>query len=302
MTEAPGKIVVTGGGGRIGSAIAAAARRLGLRVLRCDLRPGPDVERADVGDLGRLVSLFEGADCIIHSAGLHAPHVGVFSDADFRHVNIEGTANVLRAARRAAVGSVVFTSTTALLGGGAPPGAPARWIDDSTAPDPRSIYHETKIAAEALVRSECGGRLSASILRLGRCFDEPPAVMAIHRLSRGIDARDAAIAHLRAARFVSHDPAPLIASYSTPFRPADCTALGGEADRLVRERCPALARQFDALGWALPTHIDRIYDSHMARKTWHWRPQFGPLSVLADRSHPALPLSQPSGAMNGQRS
>lgn len=185
--------------------------------------------------------------------------------------------------RQAGVSSLVFTSTTALLGGGARPGEPARWIDDTARPRPRSIYHETKIAAEDLVRSECGASLSASILRLGRCFEEPPDIMAIHRLSRGVDPRDAAVAHLRAARFTKPDPKPLIVSHSTPFHRADCTALGCDAGGLIRKRCPRLARQFDLLGWSLPTAIDRVYDSSNARKQWEWRPQFGPETFLERR-------------------
>lgn len=281
MTRPAARIVVTGARGRIGRAIAAAARRAGASVVACDLAPGPKLVRADVRDLGSLISAFEGADCVIHCAGLHAPHVGQYSDTAFRSINVDGTATVLRAMRRVGVPSLVLTSTTALLGGGARAGAPARWIDDTTAPRPRSIYHETKIAAESLVRSECGPRLSASIVRLGRCFDEAPQVMAIHRLSRGIDPRDAAMAHLRAARFATREPTPLIVSCSSPFRRADCLALGREADKLIRKRCPGLARQFDRLGWPLPAAIDRVYDSREARRRWNWQPRFGPQSIFA---------------------
>ncbi|KAA5604269.1 NAD(P)-dependent oxidoreductase [Roseospira marina] len=281
MTRQPQRIIVTGGSGRLGKTIATAARRAGAHVVSCDRVPAPNAVTADIRDLQRLASLFDGADCVIHCAGLHAPHVGVQPDAEFRDINVEGTATVLRAMRQVGVPSLVFTSTTALLGGGAQPGQPARWIDDTTAPYPRSIYHETKMAAENLVRSECGASLSASILRLGRCFKEAPDIMAIHRLSRGIDPRDAAMAHLRAARFVAQEPEPLIVSCSTPFHHADCAALGCEADKLIRNRCPTLARNFDALAWRLPATIDRVYDSRLAQGRWAWRPRFGAQSIVA---------------------
>lgn len=280
MTRRAQRIIVTGASGRLGKTIATATRRAGAHVVSCDRVPAPNAVTADIRDLQRLTSLFDGADCVIHCAGLHAPHVGVRPDAEFRDINVEGTATVLRAMRQVGVPSLVFTSTTALLGGGARAGDPARWIDDATQPRPRSIYHETKIAAEHLIRSACGASLSASILRVGRCFEEPRDIMAIHRLSRGIDPRDAAVAHLRAARFTKRDPEPLIVSYSTPFQRSDCVQLGHQAARVIRNRRPDLARRFDMLGWSLPETIDRVYDSSNARSQWGWTPKLGPETTL----------------------
>jgi nucleoside-diphosphate-sugar epimerase len=280
MTDFPRHIVVTGGNGFVGKAVAQLARRCGARVISCDLKPGPKVERADICDLERMIWLFEGADCIIHCAGLHAPHVGVVTESHFRKTNVEGTATVVRAMQRANVKSLVFTSTTALLGGGSAPGETARWIDETSVPKARSIYHETKIAAEAIIKMEVGPALSASILRLGRCFTESADLMALYRLSRGIDVRDAAMAHLRATTTATPTPTPMIVSAITPFHREDCAALGTAADQVIRLRCPALANQFEQLGWPLPSFIDRVYDSRYMKEQWNWSPQFGAMTVV----------------------
>lgn len=148
---------------------------------------------------------------MFHCAGLHAPHVGVDSDEAFWSINLNGAVTVLQAIAAAGVSRMVLTSSTALLGGGSEPGQPARWIDDSVQAVPRTIYHETKLAAEEKVRDATGARFRASIVRLGRCFDEGPQLTAFYRLSRGISVADAVAVHFRAAAFCNLESAPLIA-------------------------------------------------------------------------------------------
>ena len=53
----------------------------------------------DICDPGLLTQTFEGADTVVHTAALHAPHVGIFEDSEFVRINIEGTKQVVKAAR-----------------------------------------------------------------------------------------------------------------------------------------------------------------------------------------------------------
>ena len=121
------RILVTGAAGLIGSAVAALLRR-DPEVVGIDLRPGPqvdwltDIRNAEAGDPMR------GADTIVHVAGLHAPHVGRATEADFRLTNADSTEALLSAALRAGVPRFVFTSTTSVYGHALEPDGEAAWI------------------------------------------------------------------------------------------------------------------------------------------------------------------------------
>ncbi|WP_430190486.1 NAD-dependent epimerase/dehydratase family protein [Paenibacillus thiaminolyticus] len=81
------------------------------------------------------------------------------------------TRRLLELASDAGVSRVVLTSTTALYGGAAIPEDRAGWVDEERVPSPRTIYHRTKLAAEEEVRKAAAyGRLSATVLRMSRCF------------------------------------------------------------------------------------------------------------------------------------
>ncbi|MCV9967775.1 NAD-dependent epimerase/dehydratase family protein [Pararhizobium sp. BT-229] len=63
-----------------------------------------------------LRPVLRGADAVIHTAALHAPHVGAVSNEEFQRINVEGTRIIAREAIAAGVKRFVFTSTTALYG------------------------------------------------------------------------------------------------------------------------------------------------------------------------------------------
>ncbi|WP_227269828.1 NAD-dependent epimerase/dehydratase family protein [Roseobacter weihaiensis] len=277
------KTVVTGAAGRIGKAIMVGLRQGAEGCTGIDMHGAADIRALDIRDTDQLASLFEGHQLVIHCAGLHAPHVDKVPDEDFRSINVGGTLSVIRAARLAGVERLVLTSTTALYGGGSAAGEDARWIEDNSDVRVRTIYHETKLEAEHLVRTAAQDGLPASIVRLGRCFPESRSTMILHRLSRGIDEEDAAWAHIKAAQATSSDPQPVIAVARTPFKRSDCRDLGTRADELIRVRCPSVAAYFDAQGWTLPRHVDRIYCSMRAWSDWGWEPTKGPEVGPLDR-------------------
>lgn len=268
-------IAVTGSTGRIGTAICARASTLGMRVIGLDSLPKGNSVQVDIRNDKRLAELFEGVDCVIHCAGLHAPHVGRETDDAFRSINVDGTASVLRAAECAGVTRLVLTSSTALLGGGSSPGEPARWIDEMTEVSSRTIYHETKLEAEEMVRAATSPNFSASIVRLGRCFPEAPNLTAFYRLSRGISDADAATAHLCAAEACDLTSEPLIACAATPFRREDVDELGEDVRSVMEKRCPEVLNAFATRNWEIPVRVDRVYDSYVAQQLWRWSPKDG---------------------------
>ncbi len=111
-------ILVTGGTGHIGNVLVRKLLRRGERVRVFLLRgesPAPlqglpvEVAEGDVLDPSSLARVFEGIQRVFHLAGLISIMPG--ADARLRKVNVEGTRNVLQAARQAGVEKLVYTSS-----------------------------------------------------------------------------------------------------------------------------------------------------------------------------------------------
>ena len=113
MTDRPMTIAVTGGTGFVGAHLLRMASEQGYGIRALTRRP---VASADgitwiEGALDRpesLRSLAEGADAVVHIAGLISG-----SRAEFEAVNAGGTANMIEAARSAGVQRFIHISTLA---------------------------------------------------------------------------------------------------------------------------------------------------------------------------------------------
>jgi UDP-glucose 4-epimerase len=290
------KILVTGSSGRVGRAVwARLARR--HDVIGFDRSPASTTDVvADVGEQAALRHALIGVDAVVHCAALHAPHVGHADDDTFERVNVQATAQLADLCRELRIGRLVFTSTTALYGDAvsAHAGA-AAWIGEDTPPQPRTIYHRTKLKAESLLAARAGEGLNVTVLRMSRCFPEPAPTMAAYRLHRGVDVRDVASAHELALAPAAEAYRCFVISARVPFRREDAAALQSDAARVITERSPALAQAFAQRRWALPTSIDRVYDPARAMQALAWQPRFGPEAVLReydDESPEVLPPRQ----------
>jgi UDP-glucose 4-epimerase len=276
-------ILVTGASGRIGRAIWERLQARGDDPSGLDRNMGPAVRwLADIGDETMLAQACRGVEAVVHTAALHAPHVGHVPDDEFRRINVDATRGLLEIATRVGVPRIVFTSTTALYGGASITLGRATWVDEALTPAPRTIYHRTKLEAEALLReaAEQGGP-SVRILRMSRCFPEPANAMAVLRLHRGIDARDVADAHAKAVVHAGTGHATFVISGRTPFARIDLEALADDAPGVIARRCPALAAAFSARGWSLPATIDRVYCADAAMAGLGWTPNFSWDEVLS---------------------
>ncbi|WP_028109753.1 NAD-dependent epimerase/dehydratase family protein [Ferrimonas futtsuensis] len=277
-------ILVTGSAGRIGRAIYIHLANQGYQVRGVDTTPCSTADL--VGDLRddeiRRQAL-EGVTALVHTAALHAPHVGLASDERFWQVNLTLTQQLADEGVRQGLKQVVFTSTTALYGHGSKPrGGRAAWVDEQVIPQPRTIYHRTKLEAEQwLRRFSDETHLPVTVLRMSRCFPEAVDMMAVYRLSRGIDARDVACAHELALRRCLPGFNLFNLSAATPFTQEDTQALYEDAACLIRQKVPKLADEFDRRGWRLPHSLDRVYDVSAASRALRWQPEHGFESVLA---------------------
>ncbi len=217
-------------------------------------------------------------------------------ESEFERVNVEGTRKLYEFAREAGVRKFVYTSTTALYGHAISPGV-CTWVDEDTPPQPRTVYHRTNLAAEALLEEMASEALPVRVLRMSRCFPEPVPIMAIYRLHRGIDARDVADGHKLA---LAHEGAPFerfILSGATPFNRDDCAELSTNAEEILREREPELAEAFDRRGWTLPTQIDRVYDSSGGQERLGWKPCWDWREVLAQLDRRSIEVLPPGAQM-----
>src|SRR5690606_31419869 len=114
--------------GLVGANVARIARAAGWRV-RILARPSADpkalegfddIARGDVTDPESLTRACDGMDAVVHAAAMvtMATTVG----PAMARVNVEGTRDLLAAARRAGVGRVIHVSTVDAIGFHAPDG------------------------------------------------------------------------------------------------------------------------------------------------------------------------------------
>ncbi|WP_349958249.1 NAD(P)-dependent oxidoreductase [Rhizobium sp. ZPR3] len=286
------RIVLTGSSGRLGRAIFNALAP-GHTVIGIDRSPFSTTHLVgDFTDATLLRQALTDADAVIHCAALHAPHVGTVSDDEFRRINVDGTRQLAEAALAAGVKRLIFTSTTALYGHAVVSGH-CTWIDEDTVPQPKSIYHRTKLEAEQILKGMAGSNLQIRVLRMSRSFPESTNVVAIYRLHRGVDIRDVADAHVAALTNGGKDFQRHIVSASTLFKPEDCEALAVDATSVIRLRAPGLAAKFAQQNWPLPDRIDRVYASKSAGAVLGWHFRFGYDEVFAQLDRESLEVLPP---------
>lgn len=269
------KIAVTGTSGRIGRAVHFSL---------CHEHEVVGIDRSvssvtthlgEIDNYKLLTKAFKGASAVVHTAALHAPHVGVYEDSEFYRINIEGTRTVIQVAIDCGVQCLVFTSTTALYGHASQQSDRAAWIDEATNPQPKSIYHRTKLEAEQLLESAASENLKVTTLRMSRCFPEPAPTMAMYRLHRGVDARDVAEGHRLALEKPGENYRMFILSGATPFTQNDCYELKHTPELVLHRKCKSICDLFALRGWKLPGSIDRVYDSSLAQQVLAWKPSYG---------------------------
>ena len=147
------KSLVTGGAGFIGSNLVRALLERGndVRVLdnystgSRDNLAGLDVEviEGELRSYERVHNAVRGVDVVYHLGALGSVPRSVQDPLTSSAVNIEGTLNVLLAARDEGVGRVVFSSSSSVYGS-----REDLPVSELMAPDPISPYGVAKLAAE----------------------------------------------------------------------------------------------------------------------------------------------------------
>jgi UDP-glucose 4-epimerase len=179
------KVLVTGGAGFLGGALAnaLAGRHHAVYVLD-DLSAG---DRAvldrrvlftggDVRDVPRLWRLLDDVDVVYHLAARVSVPESIRYPVEYNAVNTGGTVAVLTAARDAGVRRVVLASSGTVYGD-----QPQQPIPESAEPRPNNPYAVSKLAAEHYVRA-IGQlyRIETVILRIFNAYGPGQAVSPAH--------------------------------------------------------------------------------------------------------------------------
>ena len=117
------KHVVTGGCGFIGSHLVDRLVELGHEVVVVDdlsanegrsVNPEATLIEGSVTDLELVTSATNGADCVFHTAAWARVPRSIDDPVGTHEVNVNGTLNVLQAARENGVGRVVYSSSSSV--------------------------------------------------------------------------------------------------------------------------------------------------------------------------------------------
>lgn len=155
------KVLITGGAGFIGSHLARHHLEAGHEVVVLDsLRSGRCnideslLTRGSVTDFELVDRLMAGVESVFHLAALVSVPESLEKPHECVDINVHGTLNVLRAARRHGVQKVVLSSSAAVYGDD--PELPKR---ESMRPAPKTPYAITKLDGEhylAMAAAEWG--------------------------------------------------------------------------------------------------------------------------------------------------
>jgi len=161
------KVLVTGGGGFLGSAIVARLLDAGYEVhtlARSDypaLRErGAETHQGDIAHYASVDQAARGCDAIVHAAakaGVWGPYI------EYYDTNVVGTQNVINACKRHGISKLVHTSTPSV----AFHGTDQEGVDERT-PYPTkylAAYPKTKAIAEQMVLQANGAELATVALR-----------------------------------------------------------------------------------------------------------------------------------------
>jgi UDP-glucose 4-epimerase len=123
------KYVVTGGAGFIGSAIVRALLREGAEKVTVidnlltgheenleEVRGSVDFHRADIRRYEEIAGPIRGADVVFHEAAIPSVPRSIDDPVPSHEVNIDGTFQVLRAAREGGVRRVVYAASSSAYG------------------------------------------------------------------------------------------------------------------------------------------------------------------------------------------
>ena len=150
------KIVITGGAGFIGSNLAYKLASENHTIVVDDLSTGYQINIQDLIDkyqidflkisithLEELMDIFKNVDYVFHQGAIPSVPRSIKDPITSNHANIDGTLNVLFAAKENNVKKVIFASSSSIYGE-----SPTLPKKENMIPDPLSPYAVCKLSGE----------------------------------------------------------------------------------------------------------------------------------------------------------
>jgi dTDP-glucose 4,6-dehydratase len=293
--------LITGAGGFIGSHLVETARAAGYSVRAfvhynssntrgwlsevADLT-GIDIVAGDIRDYDSVLAAAEGCDAVFHLAALIGIPYSYISPLAYVKTNIEGTYNILEAARRLRVPNVLITSTSETYG-------TAQYvpIDEKHPAVGQSPYAATKIGADQLALSyHRSFGLPVKVVRPFNTYGPrqsaraiiPTVATQILAGKRRLDLGN--VAPTRDLTFVEDTAAAFLAIAERPECVGMATNVGMNAEISVGALVEKISHILDArveinsdLRRVRPaeSEVERLCcDNGRIRQLTHWRPQW----------------------------
>jgi NAD dependent epimerase/dehydratase len=295
------RVLVTGAGGFIGSHLAERLVQLGAEVtamvrynalsswgnldfVPAETRARMRVVAGNVEDGDFMMHAAEGQDVILHLAALIAIPYSYVAPRSYVRTNVEGTLNVLEAARRLGVRRVVHTSTSEVYGT-----ALRVPIDEEHPLQGQSPYSASKIGADKIAESywrsfgtevvtlrpfnTFGPRQSA------RAFIPTIVCQALERDAVGLGAldpqRDMTFVSDTVAGFVAAATAEGIAGETINLGTGSTFSVGQFAERILRLMGvdKPIVQEAGRMRPAASEVMRLVSDNGKAQRLMGWRPQ-----------------------------
>ncbi len=165
-------ILITGGGGYIGSNIAVCLIRCGHKVRILDNFPrnneqefidlGIEVLKGDIRNIQDVLNATQTIDLIIHLAATKSVTESAKRPEDYYMVNVFGTLNIMMALKHNGFVPIIFSSTAAVYSS-----ENQGEIVESAKTSPVSVYGQTKKTGEELLIAICkSNSVNLTIFRL----------------------------------------------------------------------------------------------------------------------------------------
>lgn len=174
------KVLVTGGGGYIGSVLCGLLLDGGHEVRALDRfffgqdtlnhldgRPGLEIVRDDIRHVG--IERFDGVDAVVHLAGISNDPACDLDEHITDDVNVAGTVRVAKLAKEAGVQRFVFASSCSVYGASS-----GHVLDESSPTAPVSLYARSKVQSEEDLAPMNGDDFAVTNLRNGTIYGLSP--------------------------------------------------------------------------------------------------------------------------------
>lgn len=293
------RVLVTGAGGFIGSHLTERLVELGadVRALvhynalgswgwldQSPVREAIQVAAGDVADRDSVRQAMQDREIVFHLAALIAIPYSYQAPASYVRTNIEGTLNVLQAARAAGVECVVHTSTSEVYGT-----AQRVPIDETHPLQGQSPYSASKIGADKMAEAfHQSFRLPVVTVRPFNTFGPRQSARAviptiITQLLAGQTVRLGNTSPTRDLNFVANTVEGFVVAASTPAAIGRTINLGSGCEISIGDLAQLIARLMgkpmriegeDARVRPEGSEVERLLaDNRLARELLGWEPR-----------------------------